>query len=372
MSGRLRTGAAPGSRPGSRRPRQQDPGESFANKILGGAFCFEKLLWKGPTQREGTDKPETVIYTGRKEKEPGNTESLVIKVMKREARYQSDFLDEVKAMWKVEHPNLVKLYSAFISPKYFFIVMERGQMTLYDHIYSSAFKSLDNAERERRARRYFQQLVDGLAFMQEAGLYHRDLKLENALFWEETGTVKLCDFGLTSTEQISTENVGTLGWMAPEVYSVETGYDAAAAGVWSLGIMLFHMLTGFQPFVTLEGVNEDVRQFKLAWEILNVNIDWSQKEFDVISYQAKDLLKRMTRADPRERYTLDQVKRHRWFKVDYRPADLTKAQIKDTDFAKEGFIKEVSDSDTGVVTGVWRYTKPLQVATGFRAKDQRP
>lgn len=370
---RLKAHPPSGYRGGPRRTgsRRQESGESFANKILGGTYCFEKLLWKGPTQREGTGKPETVIYTGRKESEPGNTESLVIKVMTREARYQADFIDEVKTMWKVEHPNLIKLYGAFVSPKYFFIVMERGQMTLHDHIYSAAFKKLDNAERERCARRYFQQLVDGLDYMQKAGLYHRDLKLENALYWED-GTVKLCDFGLTSTEQISPENVGTLGWMAPEVYSVETGYDAAAADVWSLGIMLFHMLTGFQPFMTLDGVGEEMRQFKLAWEILSVNIDWSQKEFDVISYQAKDLLKRMTRPDPRERYTLDQVKRHRWFKVDYKPADLTKAQIKDADFAKEGFIKEVSDSETGGVTGVWRYTKPLQVAIGFRRKDQAP
>jgi len=92
------------------------------------------------------------------------------------------------------------------------------------------------------------QVAQGLRFLHQSGIAHRDVSLENVLL--QNRTCKLSDFGLsTDADRICTESVGKAYYMAPEVVAGES-YDPKAADMWSLGILLFILFTG-SPIVSL-------------------------------------------------------------------------------------------------------------------------
>ena len=110
---------------------------------------------------------------------------------------------------------------------------------------------------EPTARRYLVQLAAAVAHCHALNVYHRDLKPENILL-DEYDRVKVADFGLAALAHQVREDAsflqhtkcGSLMYAAPEVLlsSAESGYDAAKADVWSLGIILYSMLSGALPF----------------------------------------------------------------------------------------------------------------------------
>jgi serine/threonine protein kinase len=121
--------------------------------------------------------------------------------------------------------------------------------------YLSERTCLDEAE----AMRYFRDLAAAVDFLHSQNIAHRDLKLENVVL-TASGACKLCDFGLAY--EYSGHDVraplydvcGSKSYVAPEVL-VEMGYDGCLADIWSLGICLFAMTTGFFPFVEASAHN---------------------------------------------------------------------------------------------------------------------
>merc|ERR550514_965887 len=110
---------------------------------------------------------------------------------------------------------------------------------------------------EAEARNFFCMMLDGLAYCHLAGVAHRDLKLENVLL-NEAGALKLIDFGLSHVYPRLADGVsvdrskplrdvcGSKSYAAPEVLASK-GYDGFAADMWSIGVCLFAMLSGFFP-----------------------------------------------------------------------------------------------------------------------------
>jgi serine/threonine protein kinase len=97
---------------------------------------------------------------------------------------------------------------------------------------------------EVNAIRYFREVVNGVRHLHSLDIAHRDLSLENVLL-DDQGHAKICDFGLSARASVLADNcVGKLQYMAPEVAGGVRKYDPIVADVWSLGIMLFIMLTG--------------------------------------------------------------------------------------------------------------------------------
>jgi hypothetical protein len=95
------------------------------------------------------------------------------------------------------------------------------------------------------------ELVDAVAFIHSKGIYHRDIKPEN-IFLTQSGSMKLGDFGLATTEKWSQETtVGSDRYMAPEQYdSAGAGYSPAQADIWAIGICLLNILFSRNPFTT--------------------------------------------------------------------------------------------------------------------------
>ena len=119
---------------------------------------------------------------------------------------------------------------------------------------------------ESTARFIFRQILDGLIYLHSKDIIHRDIKLENILL-NTSNQVKICDFGV-SREVVKGEflknKCGTMAYIAPEVISenvnnfIKQGYYGPSADIWSLGVLLYIMLSGYFPFKAIN--NEHLKE----------------------------------------------------------------------------------------------------------------
>lgn len=146
-----------------------------------------------------------------------------------------------------DHPNIVKLIDQFETEAHAYLVLEYcSQGDLYEAI-RTGYGPLET----EHVRSFMLELVDAVSYMHSKGIYHRDIKPEN-IFLSESGSMKLGDFGLATTENWSYEmTVGSDRYMAPEQYdSAGAGYSPAQADIWAIGICLLNILFSRNPFTT--------------------------------------------------------------------------------------------------------------------------
>ncbi|RLN97632.1 hypothetical protein BBJ28_00024887, partial [Nothophytophthora sp. Chile5] len=227
---------------------------------------------------------------------------------------------EVEAMSRVSHSSVLRLLSVHDDLSYpkkdgsskqvIVIVLELASGgELFDFMmYTGCFS-------ESIARAYFQQLVAGLEACHAQGVYHRDIKPENLLL-DENFALKIADFGLSGLREGADGAVaelytqcGTRGYMSPEVLSCMP-YEGEPADVWSAGVVLFIMLSGFPPFQI--ATNQDwwfracaTKQHEAFWA--------AHARSAVFSPGAMSLMTRIFCVTPQERITLAEIKTHPWF-----------------------------------------------------------
>ncbi|KAH6654369.1 kinase-like domain-containing protein [Truncatella angustata] len=144
-----------------------------------------------------------------------------------------------------EHPGIVNSLDNFETDAHVYIVLEFcSQGDLYEAI-RTGYGPLET----EHVRSFMIELVDAVSYMHSKGIYHRDIKPEN-IFLTETGSMKLGDFGLATTDKWSYEmTVGSDRYMAPEQYdSAGAGYSPAQADIWAIGICLLNILFSRNPF----------------------------------------------------------------------------------------------------------------------------
>ncbi|KAK3990605.1 Serine/threonine-protein kinase ksp1 [Cladorrhinum sp. PSN332] len=143
------------------------------------------------------------------------------------------------------HPNIVSLIDSFETDAHIYLVLEFCQRgDLYEAI------RMDHGPLEtEHVRRFMLQLVDAVAYIHSKGVYHRDIKPEN-IFLTQDGSMKLGDFGLSTTEEWTHENtVGSDRYMSPEQFdSAGAGYSPAKADIWAIGVCLLNILFSRNPF----------------------------------------------------------------------------------------------------------------------------
>ena len=144
-------------------------------------------------------------------------------------------------------PNIVNLLHAFETDAHMYLVLEFCSM---GDLYEAIRLGRGPLETEH-VRGFMLQLVNAVEFMHSKGLYHRDIKPEN-IFLTQDGSMKLGDFGLSTTETWTYESsVGSDRYMAPEQYDpADSGYSPAQADIWAIGICLLNILFSRNPFVT--------------------------------------------------------------------------------------------------------------------------
>jgi serine/threonine protein kinase len=172
---------------------------------------------------------------------------------------------------------------------------------------------------EDLARFYFTQMIAGLSYIHSKNIYHRDLKPENMVL-DHHFDLKIVDFGLAAA--VSSESgrklysgVGSSSYSAPEVFYARelfegVGYHGGPADIWSVGVILFVMLTGRPPFIRplvtshpRSGLKKDKHFIRLL----------QGGGYDGVSPAARQLLMSIFRLDPKTRPTLEEIKRSRWY-----------------------------------------------------------
>jgi serine/threonine protein kinase len=149
---------------------------------------------------------------------------------------------EISIHRRLQHENIVNLHSSYEDETHFYMVMDYvNKGNLYQIIKMS--HGLD----EKRAFKYFIQVVAAVHFLHENNLIHRDLKPENLLI-DNNSVVKLCDFGWCVELKVGNRETfcGTFEYMAPELVK-ELPYDHGV-DVWSLGVLLYELIHGYSPF----------------------------------------------------------------------------------------------------------------------------
>lgn len=172
---------------------------------------------------------------------------------------------------------------------------------LYDYVTAKPNRRLSETE----ALRLFAQIVKGLSFLHAIKVAHRDLSLENVLL--KNDNVKICDFGLSAdANQLSSEVVGKFYYMAPEV-TQGVAYDPKSADVWSLGILLFIMLTG-SPLFADEVARAPTFRVLNKYGVDKILELWGLKEH--FSNATITLLANMLQVQPSRRLTAKELAHH--------------------------------------------------------------
>ncbi|KAG7398649.1 hypothetical protein PHYBOEH_010698 [Phytophthora boehmeriae] len=158
---------------------------------------------------------------------------------------------------------------------------------------------------ELEALTLFAQVARGLAFLHAHGVAHRDLSLENVLL--KDGQAKICDFGLsTDANKLTTDVVGKFYYMAPEVTQGAL-YDPKKADIWSLGVLLFILLTG-APLFADEGPRAPTLRVLNKYGVAKILELWGLKS--QFSRSTINLLACMLQVQPTHRLSIDEVVRH--------------------------------------------------------------
>ena len=149
------------------------------------------------------------------------------------------------------------------------------------------------------------KILLGINHVHKQGVIHRDLKPENIMI-DEMGEPKIIDFGLSldvESQGTETRRVGSMIFMAPEIID---GYPhTSACDIWSLGIILYMMLSGAYPF-NLNNVEK---------EIVNTPLLFLGPTWENISAECKDLITQMMKKDHGERITAADALEHPWMRI---------------------------------------------------------
>jgi len=219
----------------------------------------------------------------------------------------------VRILQQLDHKNIIKIEDVYEDEEKLSIVLELVEGgDLFDSIINH-YEANDRGFDEQKAKHIFSQLIDATEYMHEKKVAHRDLKPENILL-KDADTVKISDFGLSRSlgegSYLKTM-CGTPMYLAPEVLpnskEAETKYSFEC-DLWSLGAILYVMLSGCSPF------DESNPNIHILDQVRQGLYDFPTDSFGHVSENAKDLIKKLLTVDPAKRYSLRQVREHKWMR----------------------------------------------------------
>eukprot|EP01127_Copromyxa_protea_P007271 TRINITY_DN17198_c0_g1_i1.p1 TRINITY_DN17198_c0_g1~~TRINITY_DN17198_c0_g1_i1.p1 ORF type:complete len:479 (-),score=114.93 TRINITY_DN17198_c0_g1_i1:30-1466(-) len=207
---------------------------------------------------------------------------------------------EKSVLAKVDHPFLAKLYWSFQTEDSLYLIMDfinGGE--LFHHL------SQEKSFAEERAKFYAAQIISGMEYLHGHGVIYRDLKPENILL-SSAGNVVMTDFGL-SKEGLSAADsrtatfCGTPEYLAPEIIKGED--YTKAIDWWSVGTLIYEMLTGLPPFYTEDEEN-------MYHKIMTADLVFPS----YFSPEVSDIISLFLKRDPKERLQdPNKIKSHPWF-----------------------------------------------------------
>ena len=212
---------------------------------------------------------------------------------------------EMSILLQMDHPNVIKTYEIISDSMRHYIIMEycsKGE--LFEQIVK------ENRFSEEKSAFYFYQIISGIEYIHSKNICHRDLKPENILLNSEE-ELKIIDFGL-SNFKIKEKNFllqtpcGSPCYASPEMI-LGKKYDGFGIDIWSSGIILFAMICGYLPFEEGEGEKKNDVLFK---NIVRCKITYPE---NIVGKNARNLLEKIIVRNPKERITIQEIKKHPFF-----------------------------------------------------------
>ncbi|WWD16781.1 hypothetical protein CI109_101213 [Kwoniella shandongensis] len=207
----------------------------------------------------------------------------------------------------LKHPNIVRMFDVIDTEKYIGIVLEyAGGGELFEYILANKYL------KERDAQKLFAQLVSGVDYLHKKHIVHRDLKLENLLL-DKHRNIIITDFGFANRfdheqDDLMATSCGSPCYAAPELVVSEGLYVGSAVDIWSCGVILYAMLSGYLPYDD-DPQNPDGDNINLLYKyIMSTKLNFPEH----ISPLAKSLLQIMLVPLPEHRCTVDQIMAHPW------------------------------------------------------------
>uniref|UniRef100_A0A8U7ML86 Serine/threonine-protein kinase PLK n=1 Tax=Corvus moneduloides TaxID=1196302 RepID=A0A8U7ML86_CORMO len=279
-------------------PRAAETTRIITDPISGRSYCKGRLLGKGGFARcyEMTDLSSNKTYAVKV-----IPHSRVAKPHQREK-----ITNEIELHRDLHHKHIVKFSHYFEDSESIYIFLEHCSRKSLAHIWKARHTLL-----EPEVRYYLKQIISGLKYLHLKGILHRDLKLGN-FFINENMELKVGDFGLAACQDVSDQKkktiCGTPNYLAPEVL-LRQGHGPES-DVWSLGCVMYTLLCGNPPFETSD-LKETYRCIK--------QVEYTLPVF--LSLPAKHLIAGILRRNPQDRFTLEEILDHEFFKG-YTPEKL--------------------------------------------------
>ncbi|XP_015522559.2 serine/threonine-protein kinase MARK2 isoform X4 [Neodiprion pinetum] len=272
----------------SRAPEEPHIGKYRLLKTIGkGNFAKVKLAKHVPTGKEVAIK-----IIDKTQLNPGSLQKL---------------FREVRIMKMLDHPNIVKLFQVIETEKTLYLVMEYASGgEVFDYLV------LHGRMKEKEARAKFRQIVSAVQYCHQKKIIHRDLKAENLLLDSEMN-IKIADFGFsnefTPGNKLDTF-CGSPPYAAPELFQGKK-YDGPEVDVWSLGVILYTLVSGSLPFdgSTLRELRERVLRGKYRIPFY-------------MSTDCENLLKKFLVLNPTKRASLENIMKDKWMNMGYEEDEL--------------------------------------------------
>ncbi|XP_015460071.3 serine/threonine-protein kinase MARK2 isoform X7 [Astyanax mexicanus] len=214
---------------------------------------------------------------------------------------------EVRIMKLLNHPNIVKLFEVIETEKTLYLVMEYASGgEVFDYLVAHG------RMKEKEARAKFRQIVSAVQYCHQKCIVHRDLKAENLLL-DADMNIKIADFGFSNEFTLGNKLdtfCGSPPYAAPELFQGKK-YDGPEVDVWSLGVILYTLVSGSLPFdgQNLKELRERVLRGKYRIPFY-------------MSTDCENLLKKFLILNPTKRGSLEQVMKDRWMNVGYEEEEL--------------------------------------------------
>ena len=211
------------------------------------------------------------------------------------------FRREIEIMYKIKHPNIVKLFGHFEEGNFCYFIMEyipKG------NLYNAMIKQKSQCFDSGRVATIMKDLISAVYYIHNMSppIVHRDIKPENLLVTDD-GRIKLTDFGWSNYVEyfnIRSTFCGTPYYLAPEIIK-KIGHNISV-DIWCIGALIFEFLTGKCPF---SGQSDN----EIFENVLKNKIDWPKD----INLEAKNLISKILKNDPKERISLQEMLKHPFF-----------------------------------------------------------
>ncbi|XP_066519712.1 MAP/microtubule affinity-regulating kinase 4 isoform X2 [Hoplias malabaricus] len=209
---------------------------------------------------------------------------------------------EVRIMKSLNHPNIVQLFEVIETEKTLYLIMEYASGgEVFDYLVAHG------RMKEKEARGKFRQIVSAVHYCHQKNIVHRDLKAENLLL-DADSNIKIADFGFSNEFTLGNKLdtfCGSPPYAAPELFQGKK-YDGPEVDIWSLGVILYTLVSGSLPF---DGQNlKELRERVL------------RGKYRVPFYMSTDcegILRRFLVLNPTKRCTLEQIMKDKWMNVGY-------------------------------------------------------